>query len=105
MPLGAPHGFFSRCRCLARGEVIDDITDFNRVSEMSSFLKSYGSVKNDMLESFGYEAHTGAPGAQELFGIPPGTYQTVLFQPMIGLLNQPKYIREIIRKNEGKDCM
>ena len=92
MPLGAPHGFFSRCRCLARGEIIDDITDFNRVSEMFSFLKSYGSVQNDMLESFGYEAHRGAPEAKELFGIKSGTYQTVLFKPMIGLLNQPKYI-------------
>ena len=47
-----------------------------------------------MLESFGYEAHKGAPDANEVFvfGIPPGTYQTVLFKPMIGLLNQPKYV-------------
>ena len=45
MPIGGPHGFFSRCRVLARGEVIDDITEFNRVSEMFSFLKAMGQFK------------------------------------------------------------
>ena len=44
-----------------------------------------------MLESFGYEAHRGHQ-KQELFGLKSGTYQTDLFKPMIGLLNQPKYI-------------
>ena len=89
MPIGGPHGFFTRCRLLARGEVLDDISDFNRVSEMFTFLKSYGSVQNEMMESFGYETHRGAPDAAELFGIPAQTRQTVLFKPLLGLLNQP----------------
>lgn len=55
------------------------------------FLKSYGAVQNDMLESFGYEAHKGATEAKEL-GIEAGTYQTVSFKPLRGLLNQPKYV-------------
>ena len=92
IPLSAPHAFFSRVRCLARGEVVDDITEYNRVSELFTVLKSNGSVQNDMLESLWYDTHELAPNAAQLIGVKGGEKRTVLFKPLLGLLNQSKYI-------------
>ena len=42
-PLGDVYAFFSRMRISIRGIIIEDISDFNRVSHMFSLLQSEGS--------------------------------------------------------------
>ena len=39
-PLGGPHTFFKRMRILAGGQVIEDISDYNRVHEMFRIVKA-----------------------------------------------------------------
>lgn len=53
--LGGPHGFFRRARLLAGGQVIEDIDNFNRVSQMLQLLKSKHSRQNEMSEGMGVE--------------------------------------------------
>ena len=50
-PISPAHGFFSRARLLSRGQVVEDISQYNRVHEMCSMLKSPGALEDDMLES------------------------------------------------------
>ena len=92
-PLGHCHGFFRRLRLSVRGQIIEDIQDFNRVSHMFNLFESPETRFNDMCEGFGYNddidqlTHIGT-----LAGIAVGQYQTVMFKPLCGLFNQAKYI-------------
>ena len=51
-PIGYCHGFFRRYRINVRGQVIEDIQDFNRVSHMFSIFENAETRLNDMCEGF-----------------------------------------------------
>ena len=118
-PLGGPHAFFRRCRCLVGGQVVEDIDSFNRVSQMMQILKSKHSRENDMSEGFGTEWDeekfnnfyikpttfdgVGMPivagnlGMRELNesnfkGVKGGQFIRVIFKPLLGIFNQPKFL-------------
>ena len=91
-PVNGPHGYFSRGRLLIRGQLPEDISNYSRTHELVNLLKSAGSVKDDMKESFLSDyARTGTL-EKDLSGIGPTERHTVLFKPIFGILNQPKYI-------------
>ncbi len=52
-PIGYCHGFFRRLRLSVRGQIIEDIQDFNRVSHMFYMFDSPQTRLNDMAEGFG----------------------------------------------------
>lgn len=116
-PLGGPHAFFRRCRCLVGGQVVEDIDSFNRVSQMMQILKSKHSRENDMSEGFGMEwdeekfnSHYSRPiswdtsGASSsnltvrelnesnFKGVKGGQFIRVIFKPLLGIFNQPKFL-------------
>ncbi len=45
--------FFKRVRCLAGGQILEDISDYNRVHEMFSILRAKHSRENEAAEGFG----------------------------------------------------
>ena len=95
--LGGPWTFFRRMRLLAGGQVIEDIDNFDRVSEMFSTLTSKDSRVNDDAEGFGdsrsiTEWHTNNYNKNTFRGIGTKKKQTVLFRPLSGLLMQSKFI-------------
>ena len=90
-PIGRPHAFFRRLRIAARGTIIEDIDNFNRVSELFHILQSSDSRLNDSIEGFGYQASIEAlDTTAKLPGI--GSSQTALFKPLCGLFQQTKYL-------------
>ena len=96
-PLGGPSAFFRRVRLLAANQVCEDISDYNRVHQMFSYLTGEDSSKNVDGEAFGkqwdiQDNRNSAYDANSFPGIPGGMKQTVLFKPLLGLLNQPKYL-------------
>ena len=56
---GNPRCFFQRTRVLCGGQVIEYITNYNRVHEMISKLESTGEKENDNIGGFGvdYKEH------------------------------------------------
>ena len=50
-PVGTAAGFFSRCRILSRGQLVEDIMNYNRVHNMLMMFKSEGAVNDEMFES------------------------------------------------------
>ena len=85
-PLGDVYAFFSRMRISIRGIIIEDISDFNRISHMFSLLQSEVSRKNERCEGFGYNDNIdNLDDAALLFGIV--TYQTVMFKPFSCFFN------------------
>ena len=98
-PLGNPHCFFRRMRILVNGAIIEDIDNFNRVSEMFNILANFGRRFNEDAEAFGktYD-HELDNAVKTVFdpvkysGIIPSASQTVLFSPLSGLLKQKKFI-------------
>lgn len=118
-PLGGPHSFFRRCRLLVGGQVVEDIDNFNRVSQMFQILKSKHSRQNEQSEAFGNEwsefdfnnvyvrpTSWGALSAEvagnyeskrelnhtTFKGIEGGEFIRVLFKPLLGMFSQPKYL-------------
>jgi hypothetical protein len=118
-PLGGPHAFFRRCRVLVGGQVVEDIDNFNRISQMMQILKSKHSRENDRSEGFGNEwddekfnnfyikpttfdalgaANAGGNlGMRELNestfkGVKGGQFIRVIFKPLLGIFNQPKFL-------------
>ena len=89
-PVGNPYAFFRRLRISVRGQVIEDIDNFNRVSHLFHLLQTPASRLNDQIEGFGYN-DVSSMNTEALF---PGftSSQTVLFKPLSGLLSQTKYI-------------
>ena len=51
-PLGYCHGFFKRLRLSVRGQLIEDIQNFNRVSHMFNIFENPQTRLNDMCEGF-----------------------------------------------------
>ncbi len=97
-PLGKRHAFFRRCRALVRGGVVEDIFDYNRVSDMFDIHKNPTSYKNDQVESFNLpndimeKARLGTPDLQR-DAMPAITDKvTVTFKPVSGSCLQSKYI-------------
>jgi hypothetical protein len=118
--LGGPHSLFKRARLMCNGVCIEDISDFNRVSQMLQMLKSEHSRQNELAEGFGrdWSEHdylsigmiptTFANGewdrdashlevARDLRehtfkGINAGDSQRVLFKPELGLFKQSKFL-------------
>ena len=90
-PIGKAHAFFRRLRISVRGQIIEDIDNYNRVSELFHILQSRQSRANDGAEEFGYASdiwtmsdtirHPGFAGSQ-----------TVMFQPLCGIFQQTKYL-------------
>ena len=96
-PLGGPGSFFRRMRVLCGGQVVEDIDNYNRVHQMFSFLTAEDSSKNVDAEAFGmqWDIRDNKKSAYDdasFPGIPGNQSQTVLFKPLSGLLNQPKYL-------------
>jgi len=118
-PLGGPHTFFKRVRVLAGGQILEDISDYNRVHEMFSILRAKHSRENEAAEGFGelfddaefnelnVLPNVGQDGkiddlkeiivkrghtAYKFSGIAQGQSQRVLFKPLLGILNQPKFL-------------
>ena len=95
-PISGPWGFFRRAR-LVSSSVIEDIDHYGRCHEMLHILKSKEIRKNDFSEAFGEELTflddiMGLDTPQRFSGIPGAQAQNVLFKPIFGLLNQPKYL-------------
>ena len=61
---------------------------------MFSALIARESNTNNLAESFGYTTTEARDlnSTTTFAGIPPGQMQTVMFKPLSGLLNQPKYL-------------
>ena len=53
-PIGKAHAFSRRLRISVRGQIIEDIDNYNRVSELFHILQSRQSRANDSAEEFGY---------------------------------------------------
>ena len=53
-PIGYCHVCFRRLRLSVRGQIIEDIHDFNRVSHMFNMFKNSEARVNDMCEGFAY---------------------------------------------------
>ena len=92
-PSGYCHGFFRRLRLSVRGQIIEDIQDFNRVSHVFNLFESPQTRLNDMSEGFGYpDDIITLDELGELPGIRNNAYHTVMFKPLCGLFNQSKYL-------------
>ena len=105
-PMGGQWSFFSRIIILAGGQILEDIDLYNRVHDMFNNFTAEGSRYNDYSEGFGnvWEGtvdpnalsgaanNAAAVSAVSLVGIPGASYQTVLFKPLSGILNQRKYL-------------
>ena len=96
-PLGGPWSFFRRMRVLCGGQVVEDIDNYNRVHEMFSIMTASDSRSNVNAEAFGKswdirDDFNTTLTAASFPGIIGGQSQTVLFKPLSGLLNQPKYL-------------
>ena len=107
---------FRRARIIAGGQVIEDIDDFNRLSLMFAALKPQDDQKEIAMEEFGlfdiqYEVASAVSGgginseavadadARKIYrnrdfdeAGPVFGSRTVLFKPMLGILNQEKLI-------------
>ena len=94
-PLGPVHAFFRRLRITMRGVVIEDIMDFNRVSEMFDICTPTANRVNTKVEGFGYNWENeklGTPEKIEGFV----TMQTVCFKQLCGILMQTKFYHTTI---------
>ena len=93
-PLSGPWSFFRRVRLLAGGQVVEDIDYYSRVHEMMDILTASDSRDNENVEGFGYrwDEHKPPAGGAIYVGIKPGDRQTVFFKPLMGLLNQSKFL-------------
>ena len=113
-PVGQPHLFFKRLRVLAGGQVVEDIQDFGRNSELIASLQNEFVRDNNDIQGFGsrwdstrvqgfpdfniVDPTTITPvellNAQKFYipQIHAGKSKIVNFQPLCGLLAQDKYI-------------
>ena len=95
-PVGPAACFFSRCRILSRGQLVEDIMNYNRVHTMLSLFKSDGAVNDELAESnlaiyLNHQTDVSL-ATSDVQGISAGSRQTVMFRPCFGILNQAKFI-------------
>ena len=98
----SPWGFFRRVRLLCGSQLVEDIDQYGRVHEMMNILTATHSRANEAVEGFGFnwEEHSDNAAKQKYIGIAPGGVgstrggdrQTILFKPLLGLLNQNKFL-------------
>ena len=90
-PIGKAHAFFRRLRISIRGQIVEDIDNYNRVSELFDILQTTQSRSNDMIEQFGYNDDISKLSNTVLL---PGIQysQTVMFKPLSGIFQQTKYL-------------
>ena len=86
-PIGPVHTFFKRLRITMRGVVIEDIMDFNRVSEMFDICTPAANRANTRAEGFGNNWDEKLESPATLKGI--AKMQTVCFKPLCGILLSP----------------
>jgi hypothetical protein len=105
-PLGQPHLFFKRLRVLAGGQVVEDIQDFHRYSELLTSLMNGAVRDNNDIQGFGSRWDspavldaTGADAAAIITAqgalmpiVYIGTSKVVNFKPLCGIFNQSKLI-------------
>ena len=96
-PIGGPWAFFRRIKLVVGGQVVEDIDYYGRTHEMMHTLTSKASRENDFCEAFGNEItiledYKGLDQADSFYGIPGNQSMTVLFKPLLGLLNQTKFL-------------
>ena len=113
-PLGQPHLFFKRLRVLAGGQVVEDIQDFGRNSELLASLQNDYVRDNNDIQGFGsrydstlvqnlldfavVDSANVTPveclTAQSYYmpQVAPGKSKIVNFKPLCGILNQSKYL-------------
>ena len=85
--------FLRRLRVLARGHVVHDVTEYNRVYEIFKNLSSHDARENQIAESTGIVnldqntdlAEAAAVSGTKFHGIFPAEYQTVVFKPFCGI--------------------
>ena len=88
-PISGAWAYFSRCRILAHGQVLEDIDNYNRVHEMIECMST--TDNNDYGEGFGNywrnesSARTLLTNNKSLTSIPPSSSMTVIFKPIAGL--------------------
>jgi hypothetical protein len=115
-PVGQPHLFFKRLRVIAGGQVVEDIQDFGRNSELIASLQNDHVRDNDDIQGFGnrwdndsvlalddlpdiggtaqaevnafYKMSTKMKQRDLLPAIAPGKSKIVNFRPLCGLLQQ-----------------
>ena len=113
-PLGQPHLFFKRLRVLAGGQVVEDIQDFGRNSELLASLQNELVREDNDIQGFGSRFDslrvqaiqdlrnldgTGATTAAKintavkkyLPAIGAGDSKIVNFKPLCGIFNQSKF--------------
>jgi hypothetical protein len=93
-PIGGPWSFFRRLRILCGGQVVEDIDYYNHCHEQFHILMPAEVRQNDDAEAFGNGLVNPANTAplSGFTGIPPGSWSTVSFKFLSGLLNQPKFL-------------
>ena len=113
-PVGQPHLFFKRLRVLAGGQVVEDIQDFGRNSELMASLQNEFVRDNNDIQGFGSRwDSTRVQGFPDFNIVDPATItpvelleaqkfyipsiqatksRIVNFKPLCGLLAQDKYI-------------
>lgn len=99
-PIGNPSAFFERFRLTVGGAVVEDIGNFNRVSELFENVLCNEQVKqNDAIEGWGYRhddednyKYRSAYDTNNFPGIKAGESKTVCFKPFSGFLSQKNYI-------------
>ena len=79
--------------------VVEDISDYNRCHELFSIMTAFGARENDEVEGFGRSwdhitnmKPTEYYKASNFSGVLYNQSQTLLFKPLLGIFNQPKYL-------------
>ena len=84
----SPNVFFSRARVLMGGQVIQDLQDYNRNTELMRNLMDVDRAANDAIDGFDhYDFQPWNSG-----GVAAGESTRVSTSLMLGIFNQPKYI-------------
>lgn len=97
-PLSGPWCFYQRARLLLGSQILEDISDYNRLHEMFHLMLPKHVQENLSIEGFGmktlkqYNLDNEAFDSETFGGISAGSSRTVLFRPLFGLLNQEKYL-------------
>ena len=77
--IGNPLSFFQRMRVMRGGQVIEDITGYNRVHEVISRLQPSDEQQDNLIEGFGDDFYAGADAIK------------------IGMLHSTKVIEYVIK--------
>ena len=92
LPIGRAHAFFKRLVISCRGVIMEDISDFNAVSEMFYLLNGGDSNKNNSVEEFGYTNNVKDRSTVAAYPGITADNKTVSFTPMCGLIDIKKYL-------------